>query len=413
MSLKKSFNPAALAALIVSSVLVAQDGDLTLERALATALAQNPEVLAARTEAEAARGRTFQLKAWPEPQVLLSLEGLPLPGLKQEGDETEVSLDVEQVLEFPGKRSLRAEIGRYGESLAAVELERIELIVSVKVKKAYWKAVFARSAAQALDKSSRQLDVLLDDLQVKYGSGAAAYADILRTRAEKARLRNQILEQQKEQRAAGLELNELLARPADEPVELLTGLAYVPLGIDMNAIWEGARMSRPSFKIAAIRKDRAAAAAKLAGLSRKPDFLAGFSLPSLRPNAWGVSFGLTLPFLRPGRSRGLVIEAAAEEELARLKSVALQRRVRSALENAYSSVKAAEEQVLVFERSLLRELEDELRIQLEYFRYGKIEAFSLLDLHRTSVLAELEHLRAILLYNLALADLEAAGEELE
>ena len=66
----------------------------------------------------------------------------------------------------------------------------------------------------------------------------------------------------------------------------------------------------------------------------------------------------------------------------------------------------------MFEQGLLRELDDELRIQLEYFRYGRAEAYSILDLHRTYVLAELEHLRAILLFNLALADLEVAGEEL-
>ncbi|HMA53254.1 MAG TPA: hypothetical protein VKT17_02265, partial [Acidobacteriota bacterium] len=59
---------------------------------------------------------------------------------------------------------------------------------------------------------------------------------------------------------------------------------------------------------------------------------------------------------------------------------------------------------------LLRELEDELGIQLDYFRYGKTEAFGLLDLYRTYILAQVEHLHALLLYNLALADLEVAGE---
>ena len=231
--------------------------------------------------------------------------------------------------------------------------------------------------------------------------------------AEKARLRNQILEQTKERRTAGLELNELLGRASDEPVELLTGMSFTPLATDLLDLWENARATRPSFKIAALRKDRAAAAVKLAGLSRRPDFLAGFLFPSVRPNAWGVSFGLTMPFLRPGRLKGEAMETGAEAELARLAAEALDRRARSVLERAYAAAKAAEEQVLVFEKSLLAELEDELEIQLEYFRYGKVEAYSLLDLHRTYVLAEVEYLRALLLYNLALADLEIAGEETE
>ena len=147
------------------------------------------------------------------------------------------------------------------------------------------------------------------------------------------------------------------------------------------------------------------------GSAAIPIFWPGSRCPASRAAAWGVSLALTLPFLRPGRSRGLVLEAAADLERARLEAAALERRLRSALDSAYASAKSAEEQVLVFERDLLRELEDELRIQLEYFRYGKTEAYALLDLHRTFVLAELEHLRAVMLYNIALADLAVAGEE--
>lgn len=107
------------------------------------------------------------------------------------------------------------------------------------------------------------------------------------------------------------------------------------------------------------------------------------------------------------------MEARAEAESSRLASEALDRRVKTAIESAFAAAKSAEEQVRVYERSLLTELEEELGIQLEYFRYGKVEAYSLLDLYRTYVLAQVEHLRALLLYNLALADLEVAGEETE
>lgn len=413
MPVKRPFLFAALAAAIFVTALPAQEGGLTIEKAVEIALARNPDILAARTAIEAARGRKLQLASRPEPRLLGSVEGAPLPALKKEGDQTEVNLEIEQIFEYPGKRSLRTEIGRQGEELALAGLERVRLLVAAKVKKAYWKAAFAGSVAAALGKSASRLDALLADLQAKYRTSAASYADILRARAEKARLRNQILEQIKERQTAGLELNELLGRAADEPVELLTGISFTPLAADLAGLWENTLATRPSFRIAALRKDRAAAVVKLAGLSRRPDFLAGFLLPSVRPNAWGVSFGLTMPFLRPGRSKGEAMEAGAEAEFARVAAEALDRRVRSVLARAYAAAKTAEEQVLVFEKSLLAELEGELQIQLEYFRYGKVDAYSLLDLHRTYVMAEVEHLRALLLYNLALADLEIAGEETE
>ena len=400
----------AAAMALVPTLLPAQEAGLTLERAVETALARNPEILAARARLDAARGRTLQLKSRPEPQLLAGVEGAPLPGLKNEGDETEVRLGIEQTFEYPGKRSTREDIGRQGEAMASAELDRVGLLLAARVKRAYWKASFAGAAAAALERSSAQLEALLEDLQSKYRNGAASYADVLRARADKARLRNQVLEQAKEKRTAELELGELLGGAPDEPVVLQTALPFEPLQGDAAAMLDRARATLPAFRLSALRMEQAASIVKLAGLSRRPDFLAGFFLPSLRTNAWGVSFGLTMPFLRPDRGKGAVMEASAEAEAARLGAEALERRVRTAVETAFVAAKAAEEQVHVYEKSLLRELGDELGIQLEYFRYGKTEAFSLLDLHRTFVLAQVEHLRALLLYNLALADLEVAGE---
>ncbi|HOW86317.1 MAG TPA: TolC family protein [Candidatus Aminicenantes bacterium] len=394
----------------LSAELPAQTEGLTLDQAVETALARNPEVLAAQARVDAARGRTLQLRSRPAPEVTAGVEGVPIPGLKKAGDEIEVHLGLEQAFEYPGKRRLRSEIGRLGEDMAQAELDRVRLLLGARVKRAYWAAVFAGSAAEALERSSARLDALIEDLQAKYRTGAAAYADLLRARAEKARLKNQILEQGREERQAELALDELLGRPAGEPLTLATALPFVPLQADAAALVERARAGLPSFRIAALRSAQADSAVKLAGLGRRPDFLAGFLLPSVRTNAWGVSFGMTMPFLRPGRAKGQLLEATAEAEAGRWAAAALDRRVRTAVESAYVAAKSAEEQVLVYERSLLRELEDELAIELEYFRFGKTEALGLLDLHRTFVLAQVEHLRALFLYNLSLADLEAAGE---
>ena len=413
MALKRPPVLAALAAFVIVSALPAQEGGLTLERAVELALAGHPEIREAQARIEAARGRTLQFASRPEPQLTAGLEGIPLPGLREEGDVLEVRLGIEQVFEYPGKRSLRTDIGRKGEDLAGAELDRVRLLLAARVKRAYWQAVFAAGAVTALERSGARLDALREDLESKYRTGAAAYGDVLRARAEKARLKNQALDQARERRTAELELIGLLGLSPGDPVDLATPLPYAPLEADPSALWERARTTLPSMRAASIRTEQAASAVKLAGLGRRPDFLAGFLLPSVRPNAWGVEFGLTLPFLRPGRARGQAIEAAAEADAVRLASEALSRRVRTAVEGAFAAAKSAESQVLVYERSLLTELEDELAIELEYFRYGKTQAFGIIDLHRTLVQAQVEHLRALLLYNLALADLEVAGEEIE
>jgi cobalt-zinc-cadmium efflux system outer membrane protein len=404
------FASLAAAASLAAPALAGQEGGLTLDQAVSLAQSRNPEVLSAQARIEAARGRTLQLRSRPEPQAAASVEGLPLPGLRNEGDEVEIHLGIEQAFEYPGKRALRGGIGRAGEDMAAAELDRIRLLVGARVKRAYWRSVFAAGAAEALERSEGRLEALIEDLQARYRTGAAAYGDLLRARAEKARLRNQTLDQAREKRAADLELAELIGEPPGEPLALATALSFVPLQADAATLLERARAVLPSYRLAALRSETADAAVKLASLSRRPDFLAGFLLPSIRPNAWGFSFGLTMPFLRPGRARGAAMEAAAEAEASRIAAGALDRRVRTAVEASYAAAKSAEAQVLVYEKSLLKELEDELGIELDYFRYGKTGMLGLLDLYRTFIAAEIEHLHALFLYNLALADLEVAGE---
>lgn len=383
---------------------------LSLEQAVEIALARNPEVLAAQAGVAAARGRTLQLGARPEPQIVAEVEGLPLPGAGGESSDTEFSLGLEQVFEYPGKRALREEAGRRGEEMAEAGLERVRILLEARVRRAYWTAVFAAAAAEALERSASRLDALIEDVREKYRTGAAGYGDVLRARAERARLKNQILDQAREKRAGELALGELLGLSAAGPPVLTTPLPFVPLEPGAEALVESARTSRPSFRLAALRVAQAEAAVKLAGLGRRPDLLAGLTLPSQRFGAWGVSLGLTLPFLRPGRARGQAMEAAAEAEAGRSAAAALELRARSAVESAFAAAKSAEAQVLVYDQGLLREIEDELTIELEYFRFGKTGAFALLDLHRTYALAQVERLRALLLYNLARVDLEVAGE---
>ena len=73
--------------------------------------------------------------------------------------------------------------------------------------------------------------------------------------------------------------------------------------------------------------------------------------------------------------------------------------------------KAAGDQVKVFEDKLLGEIQDEFKIAVDYFQFGKMEAYALLDLERSATEARLEYLRALYAYAVALADLESAGEE--
>jgi len=400
----------ALALLAFAAFVQAQESTLTLDKAVEIALSRHPEVLSAQQAVRAAAGRKLQAEARPEPGLTLSTEGIPFNLKTEEGQATEINLGLEQTFEFPGKRALRAEIGRLGEDMAVLELEQVRLTLAARVKKAYYRAVLAGRIVAALEPSVGLLDGFIENIEIRYEGGKAVYGDILRARIEKARLQNRIIEERRELGAARTEILHFLGRSSRDTVRFSTDLVYVPFGKTALQVLDAARGTRPSFKMAAARSQQTEIEMKLASLLRKPDLKAGVFLPSKDIKNWGFVLSLSLP-VSQRRWAGVRVEADAARETGLIAVDAVEKRLTAMIDTAYASVRAAEDQVRIFEQSLLAEIQDEFKISIEYYQYGKMEAYALLDLFRSGTEAQIEHLRALYLYAVAMADLDVAGED--
>jgi cobalt-zinc-cadmium efflux system outer membrane protein len=396
--------------LSLAPILAAQETALTLNQAIEDALARNPDVLAARQEMKAAAAKRLQAEAHPDPVASLATESIPWTFQAKEGRQTEFSLGIEQRFEYPGRRAIRTEIGRLGEDAAALELERVRLIVSARVKRAYYRASLAGEMLAALEPTVETLDRLIENIQVRFQNGGSTYADVLRARIERARLQNRIIEARRERSAAGADLLYQMGRPAGEAIRLATGLACPPLDKTAADVLSSARAARPSLRLATVLSDRAAAAVKLAGLNGKPDLTAGLFVPSKNFESWGFALGIDLP-LSEKRRAGERGEAESARASIRIAAEARDKRLAALILRAYGDAKAAGDQVKIFEEKLLGEIQDEFKIAVDYYQFGKMEAYALLDLERSATEARLEYLRALYSYAIALADLEVAGEE--
>lgn len=387
--------------------------DLTLEQAINLALRQNPDILAAQKEISVSQGRRLQMQAIPEPQLVFSDEGIPFHSGNNASNDKEISFGIEQPFEFPGKVSLRGKIGQFGEEIAGCELTRVKLIIAAKVKEAYYKAVFSQRTIGALAETSRLLDDFIASATARYQSGGGLYLDVLRARVEKTRIQNQLIEARKDLLLDKARLNLLLGRKGDEPADLVTELTFAPLVRDLAAIQEEARATRPSVQIASLKVEQAQTGLELAKKSRLPDFLVGFYAPSLRTGSWGFSLALSIPLYWWKRQKGEILESEAKKEIEEISTEAVGRRVMTRIEDAYAAVKSAEEQVKIFEQQLLAEVEDQLKMSVTQYQYGKTDALNILDITRTHLATKLEYLKSLYLYLVSLSDLEKAGEEYE
>lgn len=403
----------------------AQTGaELSLAEALRIALQNTPSVLVAEKEVDAARARILQAGAIPDLEFGVSWSETPSDLSLAEADER--SIGFTQPFEFPGKRKTRGQVAGHEARIAEENLDRARILVTAAVKRAYYRAVLNQKLVSNFESIADLLRQFQEMTTVRYQTQMVPFLEVLRAKVELAKVNNQLTEVRREFENSKADLNRLLGRPGVTPIVLTDNLFYEPFEKSLEDVLEELRPVRPSLRIAKSFVDRNHAAARLAKMSYLPDFSLGLFNQSLREqppfnanqytgtkvaNNWAVDFGLSFPLWFWKRPRGEVREAQADLLNSQIQRDAVNRNVTTAIENAYRVVKASEAQVRVFEGSLLRDIEDELQAGITLYRNDQIDALNLIDIYRTYTETKAEYFRALYNFNVALSDLEVAGEE--
>jgi len=401
--LKKTW-PAILVILFFGAPLPAAGELLTLDRAISLALERNPDILRAQKELEAAKWRRLQAGAFPNPDLVLSQEGISAGGAE---GEKEISLGLEQLIEFPGKRSLRQDAARLEEEILAAGLERVKRLVAADVQRAYLRTAFYQKAAAGLDELLAFLEQYQEMATVRFEAGQVSSLDVLRGRLESLQVRNELVEVRRQFRENLLSLNFLIGESESEKDTATDEIFFRPLTKDLALLLSEAESSA-AVRADALRLEQARAGALLARKNPLPDLKIGLYYPSLRSSAWGFSVGTTIPLWNRFKGEILAADSAGQQM-----SVALdarKKRVRSAVQRFYSDIKAGEAQLDLFERSMLGDIRGMLELGVTEYQYGKIDSLALFDLYKLYKAIRREHLTALLNHEIALVDLETAGE---
>ena len=306
--------------------------DSFLSALVAEALSANPDLKVAEQLARAARQRPAQVSARPDPWLGLGYtnEGWS-PSLGRLTD-TNLALVAGQTLPWPGKLRLRGEIAARDADEVAQQVARARLSVAGSVRRAYYGLLEAR-AIEAL--THEQADVwrqIEGVARARYSVGQGNQQDVLRTQVELTRVGQVLAEQAAEAAVRVAEINRLLARAAETPLETTAILAPVEPAAGLDA--EIARLVAlsPERAAAVIASERARLAVLLAKKEARPDFgvQAGYMNRAGFDPLWQGGVSVTLPLNRTRRASAVAeAEALLAAAQARLSAVELQLRMRT------------------------------------------------------------------------------------
>jgi cobalt-zinc-cadmium efflux system outer membrane protein len=395
-----------LGCLLLASTAQSQTDALTLDNAISTALAHNPELLAAQKRVDVAKGGAVQARLWNNPELELSAEDMPRDNMSLSHSKNLVG--VSQTVPFPGKKSLDVRSAKQEARATESQFRASELELIRDVKTAFFRVL----ASERRLEISQQLVALADSLakaaRKRVEAGATAAQEQLRAEIELERAKTELSALFREKSEARQALATLMGRPEQRGASLAGTLNESPVFSALDHAREQLLHANPRLAVAIAERDRAELDLRRARVDPFPDVKLGVAVG--RDESFNedlIEFRVSLPLPLFDNGQGRRREALARAEIARAELTATEQRLLKEFVSAEARLRAAAEQATAYRDRILPKAEEALGMVQRGFEAGKFGFIDLLDTQRTAAEARLAYLEKLLELNSAEAELEA------
>jgi outer membrane protein len=262
--------PAALALAAVAACAQAAAGGaaaatgvplaLTVDQAVARALATQPQIQQAQASVEAARARVGQAQSayYPnlagtgsyshsEPDQTMDLGPLGTVSLSPQ-DIWDLHVTLGQVITQFGKRDAQVRLAESGVASARVGVEQARTAIGYQAAQVFLGALYLREQAKVLDAQYGNLEQHLQGIQVREATGSATRLDDLGTQVRMATLRGQRAEVENQYQKQKIALRQLIGLAPSDDIVLNGGFEQGAVETDAAAVVASALQRRTEVR---------------------------------------------------------------------------------------------------------------------------------------------------------------------
>ncbi len=408
---------AALAAPATDTADVALAVDARLDAIVPFALANNPDLLAAREVANAAQSRGAAAGQLPDAELKSELWGVPLARPWDFSQSQTLMLGLRQAFPAPGSRVFAAKAGALDADVARENIHTRELDTTVQVRRAYfdyWRA----GAELAIHREHAALaDRVIELARANFRTGRASQQDVLRSIVAASQLHVDVATIEQEIASSRALLNTLMGRTGDAPLGTPAEVPLPESQPDFESL-ESLVESRPEIASSTRAAERSEADLERARAEATwPSFMVSadyWLMPTFAsPNAYGAMVSMTLPWLNARHED----EIAAAEHAALAERRGVESAKRSALyqvRDALARYRAAKSAFALIDHEVLPQARESFESSRTAYAAGQGDALSVQNALKTFLDVRLERVRAIARVQSSFAELErAAGCDLD
>ena len=376
------------------------------------ALEKNPDLQATREMLAGARARPDQARALANPMLFLAYTNDSWSPTLGERDMTTLAFMWSQDLPFPGKRRLRGDIASLEADTVDQQVERAKLSLTAAVERAYYGLILARDLLGLIWEQENTWKEIEQVALARYTVGQGAQQDVLRVQVEVTRIEQLRVEQQTEVEVRLAELNRLLDRAPQTPLETTTRLALRPLAGDLESLLARFGAVSPELKSAGLTVERDRLGVRLAQKAFKPDFSvqAGYMNRGGLDPMWQAGVGISLPLYRKKPQSALAeAESALRASERRVQAATAQLRFRTA--ERLAQIRSAEKIAGLYDKGIIPQDQMSVEAAIANYQVGKLPFIAVLEALTTLYGDRTTYLRLLAGHARARASLEEASLE--
>jgi outer membrane protein, heavy metal efflux system len=386
----------------------------TLSEILDLGEQRNPSLATFLANTQVAQGEARSARAYPNPNVFMQVgRGEPRGsdvGALSAGAEYQAT--VIQPLEWPLKRQWRIQAATARVDVAQLDSEGFKLLLRAELKDSFYRVILAGKQAELAARNTETVAELRRSVEVRVKTGEAAGFELVKADVELLKAQKEVNRLRSQVELARTSLNALLGNALPPSFTLIGEFDQPQTLPELSALLDTALSAHPTLNRQRREVERWRYQLSFEKQARVPDVgLGGLSMREIDKDAFAVVLSVPLPLW--DRRQGQIATATAEGRRAGAELQRLRAELTRAITQEYQNYRIAADQLAVFERGLLKQAEEALRIAQISFRQGASGLLDLLDAQRVQRITLQEYAEARYQLSVARAQLERVTGRLD
>ena len=384
----------------------------SLARLVKEAEQNNPTILAATREWQAATQVPSQVSTLPDPEVMVQQmsAGTPLPFDGFHSVEmTFLGFGVSQSIPYPGKLRLRGEIAQRKADTMRQQADVVRRAVIQQLKVTYFHLGYVQETLSVLSKDEQLLDQIEKITEARYRVGQGNQQDMLKAQLEQTKLLRDITQYRQQKQALQAQMKQLLNRPQDSTDILADKLHETPLPFSSDDLLSAVRTGNPDVGAQhEMVRDRSLQV-ELARKNFYPDFNVEYLYQHTAapfPERYMLSVGMRLPLYRSRRQRPEVAEAAEQLNSARRAYEAQVQQTYFEVRDQYLVADSRSKVLKIYREGLIPQATATFQAGLAAYQSAQEDFQTLMDSFLDVLNLDIEYWRTLAEHESALARLE-------